>query len=61
MNINIILWNYCEYGYSTGTLTTNNIIECGTFVAQYFQNKFQIKTLGVHGLSLGGMFASEIA
>ncbi|CAD8188357.1 unnamed protein product [Paramecium pentaurelia] len=61
LQINVILWNYCKYGQSTGTLTTENIIECGIFVVQYFQNKFQIKTLGIHGLSLGGMFASEIA
>ncbi|CAD8088129.1 unnamed protein product [Paramecium primaurelia] len=61
LQINLILWNYCKYGQSTGALTTENIIECGIFVAQYFQNKFQIKTLGIHGLSLGGMFASEIA
>ncbi|CAD8108931.1 unnamed protein product [Paramecium sonneborni] len=60
-NFNLIFWNYCGYGFSTGTLSTKNLIDCGLFIAQYFQNKYKIKTLGVHGYSLGGMIATEIA
>ncbi|CAD8129649.1 unnamed protein product [Paramecium sonneborni] len=61
LNINVILWKYCKYGCSTGTLTPNNLIECGVYVTKQFQNKFQIKALGIHGISLGGMIATEIA
>ncbi|CAK84443.1 unnamed protein product (macronuclear) [Paramecium tetraurelia] len=61
LKINLILWNYSEYGSSTGTVSPTKLIESGMFIAEYFQKKFNITTLGVHGQSMGGMVASEIA
>ncbi|CAD8102833.1 unnamed protein product [Paramecium primaurelia] len=61
LKFNIILWNYRGFGESTGNISVENCIEDGRFVAEYFKNKYNIKTLGVHGQSLGGMVASEVA
>ncbi|CAD8120658.1 unnamed protein product [Paramecium sonneborni] len=61
MKYNVILWNYRSFGESTGRISIQNCIDDGRFIAEYFKNKYNIKTLGTHGQSLGGMVASEIA
>ncbi|CAK62025.1 unnamed protein product (macronuclear) [Paramecium tetraurelia] len=61
MKFNIILWNYRSFGESTGSISIENCIEDGRYVAEYFRSKQKIKTLGAHGQSLGGMVAAEVA
>ncbi|CAD8188302.1 unnamed protein product [Paramecium octaurelia] len=61
LKFNIILWNYRSFGESTGSISIENCIEDGRFVAEYFKSKYSIKTLGAHGQSLGGMVAAEVA
>ena len=59
--INLLLWNYRGYGRSTGKPTPNRLMKDGEILVDYLRANYNVKKIGVHGESLGGMVASHIA
>jgi hypothetical protein len=61
VDVNVILWNYRGYGGSGGTPSVNNIVEDGLCVLEHFRKTKNIDCFGIHGESLGGYVAIQIA
>ena len=59
--VNVILWNYRGYGKSTGSSSMENAISDGQEVIKYFKSTKDIRVLGLHGESIGGCIAIELA
>ena len=57
----IVLWNYRSYGRSEGTPSIPRLCKDGELIVNYIRNARQVKTIIVHGESLGGSIASHIA
>ena len=59
--IDILLWNYRGYGYSTGKVTINNI---KSDIIELYEEIISLKKygkIGVHGISVGGIPACYLA
>ncbi|EGR34522.1 hypothetical protein IMG5_008710 [Ichthyophthirius multifiliis] len=59
--INLLVWNYRGYGNSQGIPTTYNIFKDCEYIVDYLRKNFQIKNIGIHGQSLGGLVATYTA
>ncbi|CAD8123968.1 unnamed protein product [Paramecium sonneborni] len=59
--INVIVWNYRQYGQSTGTINPKGLLSDANTVVNYFREHYNITRFGIQGYSLGGSIASEVA
>lgn len=59
--INVFLWNYRGYGRSKGTPDPETMKQDGECVVEFLRANKNVKILGVHGESLGGIVAAHIA
>ena len=57
----MFVFNYRGYGESTGVPDPSRIQLDGVFVANYLLTKLHVKTLIVHGESVGGLVACRVA
>lgn len=60
-NINVVLWNYRGYGKSKGEISLDKAIEDGIEVLMHFKKSKELDTIGIHGESIGGCIAIEVA
>lgn len=60
-NITVLLWNYEGYGERKGNTTIRNIKSDSEKIMEYVTNKLQYTTIGVHGVSMGGISACHLA
>src|SRR5574343_1606113 len=61
LGINIVIWNYSGYGRSPGPASLKKIFKAGEEIFEFLRTKKQIKTIGIHGESLGGAVACYLA
>jgi alpha/beta superfamily hydrolase len=59
--INLVLWNYRGYSRSPGTPDPNVICSDGEVLVRYLRKERGVKILGIHGESIGGFFATQLA
>lgn len=59
--MNIVVFNYRGYGASTGSPDPTKLQSDGLVVAKYLKDHLGFVNLMIHGESLGGMVASNIA
>ncbi|CAK69073.1 unnamed protein product (macronuclear) [Paramecium tetraurelia] len=59
--INVIVWNYRQYGQSTGQLHPKALLSDANTIVNYFREHFNIMRFGIQGYSLGGSIAGEVA
>eukprot|EP01017_Pseudomicrothorax_dubius_P004324 TRINITY_DN10843_c0_g1_i2.p1 TRINITY_DN10843_c0_g1~~TRINITY_DN10843_c0_g1_i2.p1 ORF type:complete len:812 (+),score=218.85 TRINITY_DN10843_c0_g1_i2:289-2724(+) len=59
--INIFLWNYRGYGKSQSFPTPTRLLRDAETVVDYLRSTMNVRKLGVHGESLGGMVAAHVA
>lgn len=60
-DIDILLWNYRGYGFSTGKPSYQNIRSDVEIVQEFAKNQNRWNKIGVHGLSIGGVGACHLA
>ncbi|CAD8106330.1 unnamed protein product [Paramecium primaurelia] len=59
--INVIVWNYRQYGQSTGQINPKALLSDANTIVNYFKEHFNIMRFGIQGYSLGGSIAGEVA
>ena len=59
--IDILCWNYRGYGFSTGKADFNNLKEDIIDIYTEIKNHYNYESIGVHGISLGGVPACYLA
>ena len=59
--IHVFLWNYRGFGNSTGYPSIENIISDGKLIIEYLKHTNNANYLGIHGESLGGCIAIQLA
>ncbi|CAD8211978.1 unnamed protein product [Paramecium octaurelia] len=59
--INVIVWNYRQYGQSTGQINPKALLQDANTLVNYFREHFNITRFGIQGYSLGGSIAGEVA
>jgi alpha/beta superfamily hydrolase len=59
--ISVLLWNYRSYGESTGKISFDFIKEDSLILIDYIKNNLKYSSIGVHGISLGGIPACYLA
>lgn len=59
--VDILLWNYRGYGYSTGSPSYESIKKDAELVIQFAKKQNRWNKIGVHGLSIGGIGACHLA
>jgi alpha-beta hydrolase superfamily lysophospholipase len=60
-NIDVLLWNYRGYGLTTGSPSFSNIKKDAEAVIEFARKKNFWDTIGVHGISMGGLACCHIA
>jgi hypothetical protein len=61
LGINLVLWNYPGYGRSAGTSSLKKILNDGQEIFQFLRNHKAVQVIGIHGESLGGSIAAQLA
>ena len=59
--IDLLCWNYRGYGFSTGKADFNNLKEDIIDIYTEIKNHYNYESIGVHGISLGGVPACYLA
>ncbi|CAD8108203.1 unnamed protein product [Paramecium primaurelia] len=59
--INVIVWNYRQYGQSTGQINPKALLQDANTLVNYFREHYNITRFGIQGYSLGGSIAGEVA
>jgi alpha-beta hydrolase superfamily lysophospholipase len=60
-NIDVLLWNYRGYGLTLGSPTFGNIKNDAEAVIEFARKKNIWETIGVHGISMGGLACCHVA
>jgi alpha/beta superfamily hydrolase len=58
--INVFLWNYRDYGRSTGRCSMQNLVSDGSEIIDLVRNKIGCKHICLYGKSLGGYIATNL-
>ena len=56
-----MVWNYRGYSQSQGSPSPNALVSDGEIVVDWLRSEMKVKLLGIHGESLGGFVAANIA
>lgn len=59
--INVLLWNYRGYGRSKGSPSPSALKSDGKCIVDYLRSIKKVGILGIHGESLGGIIACDLA
>lgn len=58
--INVFLWNYRDFGRSSGTLSMKNMLSDGHEIIDLVRNKIGARNIALYGKSLGGYVAVNL-
>jgi hypothetical protein len=56
----VFLWNYRDYGRSTGRCSMQNLVSDGSEIIDLVRNKIGCKHICLYGKSLGGYIATNL-
>ena len=60
-NYEVLVFDYRNYGKSTGSYIENDMYNDGLYVYDYLKRQFKEESIVVYGFSLGSTFATKIA